>query len=516
MDESSNRRAVNGHPDSRRASAIVAKRTPRSMSQTAQLGCTSRSNIAKSSQIICTENVNASKHSYRYAESKRAGGGSSLSSFSVNSSTRRLWEPKGKLIPKVQKILTESASRSGSPDRSIDHCSEVTSDIFLSEYHDGDYTSTEEVIPDTVSSPIVITEDNFTGKPVLSDLAGCGSSSKFKASQTNIPRFSHSSNRYFPKSSKYNSLVDSRVHKRMELLKGGNVKGESSSSGVKKTSPLKIGQTSCSARGKSVEKLRKHMYRSGWENYDASASTGRSAVPIRGLKPTNKKYGNQSAQDESNVIIQGQDVNGHEIPASISGSSMLDTNSSEKSIDHPVTSVNSTSSSDLIVVAGSVNQGGFPHHMDGVTEILLALERAGQVEQLSYERLLFLEMNSFFGGLSFHDQHRDMRLDIDNMCYEELLALEDRIGCVSTALTGEAIDRCLNKSFYKPTPSEVASIGFNRDEDDLKCSICQEEYVVGDEVGRLHCEHLYHWSCIQQWLNQKNWCPICKGSAVPS
>lgn len=41
----------------------------------------------------------------------------------------------------------------------------------------------------------------------------------------------------------------------------------------------------------------------------------------------------------------------------------------------------------------------------------------------------------------------------------------------------------------------------------------QEEYVNGDEVGRLQCEHRYHVACVLQWLRVKNWCPICKTSA---
>ena len=41
----------------------------------------------------------------------------------------------------------------------------------------------------------------------------------------------------------------------------------------------------------------------------------------------------------------------------------------------------------------------------------------------------------------------------------------------------------------------------------------QEEYVDGDEVGTMPCEHMYHVSCVQQWLRMKNWCRICKTSA---
>jgi len=38
----------------------------------------------------------------------------------------------------------------------------------------------------------------------------------------------------------------------------------------------------------------------------------------------------------------------------------------------------------------------------------------------------------------------------------------------------------------------------------------QEEYEAGDELGRLNCEHSYHFQCIKQWVSQKNFCPVCK------
>ncbi|XP_058113688.1 E3 ubiquitin-protein ligase MBR1-like isoform X2 [Magnolia sinica] len=130
------------------------------------------------------------------------------------------------------------------------------------------------------------------------------------------------------------------------------------------------------------------------------------------------------------------------------------------------------------------------------------------------EQLLVLETNLFLAGPGFHDQHRDMRLDIDNMSYEELLALEEKMGTVSTALTEEALSNCLKRSTYEPT-SLVQGSALTGD-DDIKCSICQEEYVEGDEVGKLGCGHGYHVVCIHQWLRMKNWCTICKAPASPS
>lgn len=46
--------------------------------------------------------------------------------------------------------------------------------------------------------------------------------------------------------------------------------------------------------------------------------------------------------------------------------------------------------------------------------------------------------------------------------------------------------------------------------------VFQEEYTIGDEVGRLHCEHTFHVKCVQEWLRMKSWCPICKATAETS
>ncbi|GAB4854546.1 hypothetical protein Ancab_023127 [Ancistrocladus abbreviatus] len=156
------------------------------------------------------------------------------------------------------------------------------------------------------------------------------------------------------------------------------------------------------------------------------------------------------------------------------------------------------------------------YNLDGIAELLLALDRIEQDEELTYEQLLVLETNLFLGGLVFHDQHRDMRLDIDNMSYEELLALEERMGTVSTALTEEELEKCLRRSVYQNTTLEAGTSDNREEDNDIKCSICQEEYVAGDEVCRLGCNHRYHMDCVQLWLRLKNWCPVCKASAAPS
>lgn len=109
------------------------------------------------------------------------------------------------------------------------------------------------------------------------------------------------------------------------------------------------------------------------------------------------------------------------------------------------------------------------------------------------------------------DRYRDWRLDVDNMTYEELLELGDKIGHVSTGLADDQIGRCLRKTKLRvlnELPSQHVSA-----EIEGKCSICQEEYEVEEEVGKLECGHAYHLHCIKQWLVRKNACPVCKAEA---
>ncbi|XP_022872781.1 E3 ubiquitin-protein ligase MBR2-like isoform X1 [Olea europaea var. sylvestris] len=118
---------------------------------------------------------------------------------------------------------------------------------------------------------------------------------------------------------------------------------------------------------------------------------------------------------------------------------------------------------------------------------------------------MVVDPSVFYGSRSLFDQHRDMRLDIDNMSYEELLALGERIGNVNTGLSDSLIAKCLMELMY------CSSDQFQQG----TCVICLEEYNNMDDVGRLKvCGHDFHVACIQKWLSIKNMCPICKGSAL--
>ncbi|KMZ59661.1 hypothetical protein ZOSMA_66G00810 [Zostera marina] len=45
-------------------------------------------------------------------------------------------------------------------------------------------------------------------------------------------------------------------------------------------------------------------------------------------------------------------------------------------------------------------------------------------------------------------------------------------------------------------------------------SICQESFEDDENVGRLDCDHEFHFSCIKSWLIIQNKCPNCRSSAI--
>ncbi|KAE9609358.1 putative transcription factor C2H2 family [Lupinus albus] len=141
-----------------------------------------------------------------------------------------------------------------------------------------------------------------------------------------------------------------------------------------------------------------------------------------------------------------------------------------------------------------------------VSELRNVLGRMRRGGNLQFEDVMILDQSVFSRMANIHDRHQDMRLDVDNMSYEELLALEERIGNVSTGLSEDTILKLLKQKKY------VAETGPQLDAD--PCCVCQENYGDGDDTGRLDCGHDFHSNCIKQWLMHKNLCPICKTTGL--
>ncbi|KAI4295665.1 hypothetical protein L6164_035684 [Bauhinia variegata] len=142
-----------------------------------------------------------------------------------------------------------------------------------------------------------------------------------------------------------------------------------------------------------------------------------------------------------------------------------------------------------------------------ISEIRQVLNAMRRGENLRAEDYLLFDPFIYHGMAEMHDRHRDMRLDVDNMSYEELLALEERIGDVSTGLSEDIIMKVMKQRIHVSLMTDSST--------DLEpCCICQEEYADGEDIASLDCGHEFHTNCIKQWLTQKNLCPICKTTAL--
>ncbi|KAF7830607.1 putative E3 ubiquitin-protein ligase RHG1A [Senna tora] len=153
----------------------------------------------------------------------------------------------------------------------------------------------------------------------------------------------------------------------------------------------------------------------------------------------------------------------------------------------------------------AAGEGNSSRLVSELRNVLGLMRRGGG---LRFEDVMILDQSVFSGMADIHDRHRDMRLDVDNMSYEELLALEERIGNVSTGLSEDTIMKLLKlKKYSVETGSQLEA---------EPCCVCQEVYNDGDDIGTLDCGHDYHTDCIKQWLMHKNLCPICKTTGLAS
>eukprot|EP01006_Ploeotia_vitrea_P001476 TRINITY_DN104922_c0_g1_i1.p1 TRINITY_DN104922_c0_g1~~TRINITY_DN104922_c0_g1_i1.p1 ORF type:complete len:445 (-),score=57.14 TRINITY_DN104922_c0_g1_i1:855-2105(-) len=116
-------------------------------------------------------------------------------------------------------------------------------------------------------------------------------------------------------------------------------------------------------------------------------------------------------------------------------------------------------------------------------------------------------MDDTFGGM--RDESRDdIALRLDNMTYEELLSLGDRIGKVSKGITPELISTLPTYVFHDQQLTEEEK--GHKEECSYRCTICLEDYEDGEVIRSLMCFHQFHCDCVDSWLKENSACPVCK------
>ncbi|KAJ9167590.1 hypothetical protein P3X46_019209 [Hevea brasiliensis] len=543
MDEYSDKKDGDGLVVSRRGSTLVLRDTANNKDRNAQfcnrIGCSGRLNSAKGAQISYSEKPKSSRQSFRpLSNGKEIIGSSSRTSSATSNPRKSAPGPWKKPTSQPEKDPSETGSfqddsellKLVTPGKINQSLGSESDDTGPSENTSIEVGSSS--IPSTISRRSfhqksgIGKPDTRIGSPLLLVSKSTSQGTRASPHRNGLRNLRCSSiSDVVPTGS---STSDSNLIRRKDTIKKRISDGESSSSakGKKISGSSLEGRNFSSSSGISISDSRRT--RSGPSNRDngpASVRT-RTSLGYTRSRVADQESGNNLSPNEPHVIPQmSQPILpvGSNSPTTSHQFSMESSLNRSRSYGLPISShesfrgIRPSSPAEVGNIRSSTSGESFRHYnMDGIAEVLLALERIDQDEELTYEQLLVLETSLFLNGLNFYDQHRDMRLDIDNMSYEELLALEERMGTVSTALTEEALSECLETSIYQSASLEDANLHFCGENADVRCSICQEEYAVGDEVGRLQCEHRYHVACIHQWLRLKNWCPTCKASAAPS
>lgn len=89
-----------------------------------------------------------------------------------------------------------------------------------------------------------------------------------------------------------------------------------------------------------------------------------------------------------------------------------------------------------------------------------------------------------------------------NILMKAKIKIESRFKNTHGPTNKEALDRLdtylINKDF-------LSKIG-----KDNTCTICQDEFKLGQTCTMMPCEHHYHEKCLKIWLKQENCCPLCR------
>ena len=110
------------------------------------------------------------------------------------------------------------------------------------------------------------------------------------------------------------------------------------------------------------------------------------------------------------------------------------------------------------------------------------------------ERIVLIERtNSYFEDLITLDYEND---EIERIVNYLLLHDQHKYG--SPPASKEIVNKLKEETITKVLGSENV------------CSVCKEEFEVGNVILTLPCKHYFHKECISPWLTAHNSCPSCR------
>ncbi|KAK8572170.1 hypothetical protein V6N13_047783 [Hibiscus sabdariffa] len=77
----------------------------------------------------------------------------------------------------------------------------------------------------------------------------------------------------------------------------------------------------------------------------------------------------------------------------------------------------------------------------------------------------------------------------------------------------------MESSDYGMVPAQESSVRemvatVRVDDGDDNCTICLEGFEAGSYAARMPCSHIFHGECIEEWLKQSHYCPVCRSGSL--
>ncbi|CAL8103040.1 unnamed protein product [Prunus armeniaca] len=443
MDEYSGKRAVD-RLVSKKGSGLVLRETPnrdRNAQLCSRLGCSGRLNTVKGAQF---EKAKSSRPAFRSTSSgKEIIGSSSRSCIAVGNTRKSITEPCKKLSSNLETDSSETSSVQDDPEVSElapppgkiqrglhpESKNAESSEVTLMEVGSSDVASNTRSRRSFNQRSGLRNQDSLVGSNVSLGSKNTSQATRASTTRNGLRNLRcNSMSDVVPSSC---SSSDSSLNRR-ETIKKRISEGECSSAarGKKMNGSSSAGQNSNSGHGISISDSRRvRNMPSNRDNGAASVRTRRTVTGHSRGRLSNQGNGNNLSANGSPVV--GPQTSQPEMSINLNAPSSLQQLSHEAPLIRPnsysrpgsssgnLHSIMRAGAADVGFSRSQMNQDGLRrYNMDGIAEVLLALDRIEQDEELSFEQILVLETNLFLNGLNFYDQHRDMRLDIDNMSYE--------------------------------------------------------------------------------------------------
>ncbi|KAI4292236.1 hypothetical protein PAPHI01_1510 [Pancytospora philotis] len=141
------------------------------------------------------------------------------------------------------------------------------------------------------------------------------------------------------------------------------------------------------------------------------------------------------------------------------------------------------------------------------------VEPAAETYRNEFNFLLteFVVLSLFLGSLLGHHIDSVAADDFEQMCKTVELAIIF-VPCVEIFIIASlvCIELFASISCKETTYAAREIAGSFASGASHECSICRDEFQGEDVVKMLKCGHLFHSACIDEWINIKKLCPLCK------